>query len=87
MTTYRLSRDIVMMFNGGGDPANGYPVKAKAGTKLIPVKSGMGNYYAIPPSACDAGAMGKTGTWTIFGHDSTYHHVIAPADAIEAMEG
>jgi hypothetical protein len=29
--TYRLTRDVSIMFNGGGDPRNGYPVTAKAG--------------------------------------------------------
>lgn len=84
---HRLSRDVSVMFNGGGDPAQGYEVKAKAGTVLVPVPGGMGVNYAIPPHACDAGNMGKAGTWSIFGHDSTYHHVFAPADAIEAVEG
>lgn len=84
---HRLSRDVTVMFNGGGNPAQGYEVKAKAGTVLTAIEGGMGISFAIPPAACDAGPMGKAGTWSIFGHDSKFYHIFAPADSVETVEG
>lgn len=80
MTTYRLSRDVTVRFRGD------YDVTAKAGTRLMMIPDGSGKpCYAIPPSACDAGPMGAAGTRSIFGHDSKYYHVWAPADAVEEV--
>lgn len=84
---YHLSRDVTIRFNGGGDPSCGYDVTAKAGAPVLLVPDGMGNpHYAILPDACDAGPMGSAGTWSIFGHDSCYYYVWAPADAVEAVD-
>lgn len=86
MAHYRLSRDVTVKFNGGGKAADGYDVSARAGTRVKMIPDGMGKpCYAIPPSACDAGGMGKAGTWSIFGHDAKYYHVWAPADAVEEV--
>ena len=81
MTRYRLNRDVTVKFRGD------YDVSAPKGTPVIRHKDGGGcDIYAIPPTFCDAGGMGKPGTWSIFGHDSTYYHVWAPTDAVEAFQ-
>jgi hypothetical protein len=84
-----LSRDVSVMFNGGGDPRRGYEVKAKAGTRLELIENASGtegDKWAIPPASCDAGSAGKAGTWSIFGHDSKHYYVWAPVDAVEVIE-
>ncbi|MER9961655.1 hypothetical protein NKJ72_11920 [Mesorhizobium sp. M0045] len=80
---YRLSRDVVVRFRGD------YDVTAKAGTVLehVPHNGGLKTPgFAIPPAACDAGQMGKAGTWSIFGHDSKHFYIWAPADAVEEFD-
>ena len=77
-----LACDVAVEFHG-------YMVHAPKGTRLELVKGasgGRGDMYAIPPHACDAGVMGKAGTWSIFGHDSKYHYIWASIDAIELVE-
>jgi hypothetical protein len=79
--TYRLSRDVVVMFNGGGKASDGYEVRAAAGARLDQVFGGQGAMYAIPPSVCQVAPTVRG----IFKHDSTYHYVWAPADAVEEV--
>jgi hypothetical protein len=80
MANYRLSRDVTVNFRE-------YQVSAKAGAPVTVHKDGSGaDLFAIDPAFCDAGSMGKAGTWSIFGHDSEYHHVWVSADAVEAVE-
>ncbi|SON54268.1 hypothetical protein HDIA_0727 [Hartmannibacter diazotrophicus] len=76
MTRYVLNRDLTVTFRG-------YPVSAKKGAPCTMLRDGLGNpCFAIRRVACDAGAMGKAGTWSIFGHDSKYFYVWVPSDAV-----
>lgn len=69
----KLARDVTVIFRGG------YPVTAKAGTRLGLSKNGMGqDCYYIPRGACDPGPCAA-----LFKHDSTYYFVWAPADAVD----
>jgi hypothetical protein len=78
----RLSRDVTVMFNGGGRAADGYAVSAKVGTHLTEVHGGTGASYAIPVEDC----IIDPGVAALFKHDSAYHYVWAPLDAIEEIE-
>jgi hypothetical protein len=75
----RLSRDVVVMFNGGGRPENGYEVRAVAGTALEEVHGGQGPSFAIPFKDCHV----APGVAALFKHDGYHHYVWAPEDAIE----
>jgi hypothetical protein len=75
----RLSRDVVVMFNGGGKRENGYEVRAVAGTILEPVASPRGVYWAIPRQHCHVAPS----VAALFKHDGYYHYVYSPEDAIE----
>ena len=77
----RLSRDVTIMFNGGGRAADGYPVSAKAGTHLLEVTGGLGPSYAIEVEDC----IIDPGVAALFKHDSTYYYVFAPIDAVEEI--
>lgn len=80
-----LSRDVTILY----PDRRGYPVKAKAGTRLQLVRGlygGKSDGWVIPPGSCDAGGMGKAGTWSIFGHDSKHHYVIPPQRAVQELE-
>lgn len=82
---YRLAHDVTLEW-GGGVGAITYQVKAPKGTPLDLIQGASGtegDLLAIPPAACDAGTMGKAGTWSIFGHDSKYHYIWAPAGSWE----
>lgn len=79
--TMRLSRDAVVMFNGGGKAAHGYEVRAVAGTALEAVEGVQGILYAIPFKACHV----APGVAALFKHDGYYHYVYAPVDAIEEV--
>lgn len=69
----KLARDVTVIFRGE------YPVTAKAGTRLLPLKDGMGKpCFAIPRGACDPGPCAA-----LFKHDSTYFYVWAPANAVD----
>lgn len=72
----KLSRDVTVMFRGE------YPINAKAGTRLIEQRDGMGRpQYAIPSGACDPGPCAA-----LFKHDATYYYVWAQADAVDLSE-
>lgn len=80
--THRLSRDVTVMFNGGGKASAGYEVHAAAGTILKEVLDGTGvPHYAIPRERCQVAPS----VAALFKHDGYYHYVYAPADAVEQV--
>lgn len=78
---HRLTRDVTLMFNGGGQAANGYEVRAAAGVLLEQVFGGQGVSYAVPPASCQVAPSVRG----LFKHDSYYHYVFVPADAVEEI--
>lgn len=74
---FRLSRDVTLTFQ------RIHTVRAKAGTPVQRLISGMGPCYALSPSAVETDS--PTGRGTIWAHDTTYYHIWAPADAVEEV--
>lgn len=79
MSGFRLSRDIEMTFR------RLHTVRAKAGTPVLALLGGSPRGFVIAPTNVETDS--PRGRGTLWDHDTTYHYIWVPFDAVEAANG